>query len=118
MRKKAEEITTHQTEGSENRQTLDVCEAQLHQTQCDDDAVENVPAHLEVVVGIHCNQLENHLRREDPSENLLGGDAHKPDTIDCGPCKDIPFDVNTYSPGSPRRACSQTLVSWGNAPWP
>lgn len=24
----------------------------------------------------------------------------------------------TYSPDSPRRACCQTLGSWGNAPWP
>lgn len=111
-------VNAHQTEGPENGQTLDISEAQLHQTECDDDAVENVPAHLEVVVGVHGNQLEDHLCREYPSEDLLGVDAYKPDAIDWDTCKDIPFEVDTYSPGSPRRAYSQTLVSWGNAPWP
>lgn len=65
-------IATHQTEGPENRQPLDICKPQLHKTQSDNDAVKNVPANLEIVVGIHGDKFEEHFRREDPSENLLG----------------------------------------------
>lgn len=61
---------SHQTEGPEDGQPLDVCKPQLHQTERDDDAVENVPANLEIVVWIHGDQFEEHFRREDSCENL------------------------------------------------
>ena len=61
---------SHQAEGAQDGQPLDVGQAQLHQAHGHDDAVEDVPAHLEVVVGVHGDQLEEHLGREDPSEHL------------------------------------------------
>jgi len=64
----------HQTEGAQDGQPLDVGQAQLHQAHGHDDAVEDVPAHLEVVVGVHGDQLEEHLRCKDPCEHLDNGD--------------------------------------------
>lgn len=63
-------MVPHQTEGSEDRQPLDIRQPQLHQTESDNDAVENVPADLKVVVGVHGDELEEHFRCEDPGENL------------------------------------------------
>lgn len=60
----------YQTEGPEDRQPLHIRQPQFHQTEGDDDAVENVPAYLKVVVGIHGDKFEEHLCREYPCENL------------------------------------------------
>ena len=61
---------SHQTERPKDGEPLDICQPQLYETESDNDAVENVPAHLKVIVGIHCDEFEEHFRREDPSENL------------------------------------------------
>ena len=63
-------IGSYQTEGAEHRQALDVGQTQLHEAEGHDDAVKDVPAHLEVVVGVHGNELEDHLSREDTGEHL------------------------------------------------
>ncbi len=64
------EIQTYQTEGPENGQSLNIGQSQLHQTECDNDTVKNVPAHLEVIVGVHSNELEHHFSCEDSSKYL------------------------------------------------
>lgn len=61
---------SHQSKGSQDRQALDVREAELHETEANNDAVKDVPSLLEVVVGIQCDQLQHHLGSEDPSEHL------------------------------------------------
>lgn len=61
---------SHQTEWPEDWQTLNICQPQLHQTECDNDAVEYVPANLKVVVGIHSNKLEDHFCCENTCKNL------------------------------------------------
>lgn len=60
----------YQSEGSQDRQALNIRESKLHQTEANNDAVEDVPALLEVVVGIQCDQLQHHLSSEDPCEHL------------------------------------------------
>lgn len=61
---------TYQAEGAEHREPLHIGQAQLHQAQGDDDAVKDVPALLEILVGIQSNELQDHLRREDPRKDL------------------------------------------------
>lgn len=63
---------THQTEGPQHRQPLHVGQAQLHQAEGDDDTVKDVPALLEVFVGVHGDELQHHLRCEDAREDLWG----------------------------------------------
>lgn len=60
----------YQSEGSQDRQPLYIGETQLHQTEANNDAVKDIPALLEVIVGIHGDQLQHHLSCEDPSEDL------------------------------------------------
>lgn len=60
----------YQTEGAEHRQVAHAGQAQLHETENDDDAVEDIPALLEVVVGVKGDDLEGHLRCEDSREDL------------------------------------------------
>ena len=60
----------YQTEGAEHRQPLHIGQAQLHQAEGDNDTVEDVPALLEVVVGVQGNDLEGHLCCEDSCEDL------------------------------------------------
>lgn len=42
----------YQAEGAKHRQVAHAGQAQLHEAEDDDDAVEDVPALLEVVVGV------------------------------------------------------------------
>ncbi len=52
------EIQTYQTEGPENGQSLNIGQSpNSTRTECDNDTVKNVPAHLEVIVGVHSNEL-------------------------------------------------------------
>lgn len=64
---------TNQTEGAEHRQPLHIGQAQLHQAERDDDTVKDVPALLEVLIGVHGDELQHHLRCEDAREDLWGG---------------------------------------------
>lgn len=57
---------TYQPEGAQNAETLHVRQTQLHEAEADDDAVEDVPAGLEVVVRIQSDDLQHHLCSEDP----------------------------------------------------
>ena len=63
-------IQTHQSEGPEHRQSIYIGQAELHQTEADDDAVKDVPALLEVVVRVQGDYLEAHLGGEDAREHL------------------------------------------------
>lgn len=60
----------YQSERSQDRQPLHIGETQLHQTEANNDAVKDVPALLEVVVGIQSNQLQHHLSCKDSCEHL------------------------------------------------
>lgn len=60
----------YQSERSQDGQPLYIWETQLHQTEANNDAVEDIPALLEVVVGIQSNQLQHHLSCKDPCEHL------------------------------------------------
>lgn len=64
------EFRRYQSERAKDRQSLYVGETQLHQTEANNDAIKNVPALLEVVVGIQRDQFQHHLSCEDPSEYL------------------------------------------------
>lgn len=61
---------THQSEGSQQRQSLNISKHQLHQTQAHDEAIEYVPALLEVVIRVHRYELRDHLGCENGSEHL------------------------------------------------
>ena len=63
----------YQAEGAKHRQVAHAGQAQLHEAEDDDDAIEDVPALLEVVVGVQGNDLEGHLCCEDPCEDLGRG---------------------------------------------
>lgn len=63
----------YQTEGAKHRQAALLGYAQLQQAHGDDDAVEDVPLLLEVVVGVKGNDLEGHLHREKHREDLRRG---------------------------------------------
>lgn len=63
-------ILCYQSEGAQHAEPLDVGQAELHEAEADDDAVEDVPARLEVVVRIQSDDLQQHLRGEDPREHL------------------------------------------------
>lgn len=60
----------YQTEGTQHRQVAHARQAQLHEAEDDDDAVEDIPALLEVVVWVKGDDLEGHLCREDSREDL------------------------------------------------
>ena len=70
----------YQSEGAQDGQPLHVGEAQLHQAETHDDAVKDVPALLEVEVGVHGHQLGKHFHCKDPGEHLVVG----PDQADKG----------------------------------
>lgn len=63
-------ILCYQSEGAQHAEPLDVGQAELHEAEADDDAVEDVPARLEVVVRIQSDDLQQHLRGEDSREHL------------------------------------------------
>lgn len=60
----------YQSEGSQHRKTFHIGQAQLHQTQAHNEAIEYIPALLEVVVWVHCNQFGKHFGSEDTSKHL------------------------------------------------
>lgn len=62
---------SYQSERPEHREAFYVGQAKLHETETDDDAVEDVPAFLEVVVGIQGDDLEAHLCCEYAREHLM-----------------------------------------------
>lgn len=60
----------YQPEGAQHAQPLHIGQAELHEAEADNDAVEDVPARLEVVVRIQSDDLQHHLCCEDPGEHL------------------------------------------------
>lgn len=66
----AEGPVRYQAEGTQHRQVAHAGQAQLHEAKDDNDAVEDIPALLEVVVGVESDDLEGHLCCEDPCEDL------------------------------------------------
>lgn len=68
----------YQTEGTQHRQPLHVGQAQLHQAECDNEAVEDVPALLEILIGVQGDQLQHHLCSENAREDLGGGGDTEP----------------------------------------
>lgn len=60
----------YQTEGAQHRQVSHAGQAQLHETEDNNDAVKDIPALLEVVVWVKGNDLEGHLSCEDSREDL------------------------------------------------
>lgn len=60
----------YQSERTQHWQPLHVCKTQLHQTEGDNKSVKNVPAFLEIIVGIHGYELQKHFCRENASEHL------------------------------------------------
>lgn len=63
-------VGNYQSEGTQNREPPHFGEAELHQTEADDDAVKDVPALLEVQVRILHNDLHPHLSCENAREDL------------------------------------------------
>lgn len=63
-------VGTYQPEGAQDAEPLHIRQSELHEAEAHDDAVEDVPARLEVVVRVQGDDLQNHLRCEDPRENL------------------------------------------------
>lgn len=63
-------VDIYQSKGPEHWQAFYICQAQLHKTEADNNAIEDVPALLEVVVRIQSNNFEAHLCCEDASEHL------------------------------------------------
>lgn len=68
---------SYQSEGAQHTETLDIGQAELHEAEADDDAVEDVPARLEVVVRIQSDDLQHHLCCEDPREHLTHTRTHR-----------------------------------------
>lgn len=66
---------SYQSEGAQHTEPLDVRQAELHEAEADDDAVEDVPARLEVVVRVQSDDLQHHLCCEDPREHLRDRDT-------------------------------------------
>lgn len=66
---------SYQSEGAQHTEPLDVGQAELHEAEADNDAVEDVPARLEVVIRIQSDDLQHHLCCEDPREHLRGRDT-------------------------------------------
>ncbi len=67
---------SYQSEGAKHTEPLDIGQAELHEAEADDDAVEDVPARLEVVIRIQSDDLQHHLRCEDPREHLTHRHTH------------------------------------------
>lgn len=65
---------SYQPKGPQHRQALYISQAQLHQTQTNNDAVKDVPARLEIVVRVLGDDLEAHFSCEDARENLETGE--------------------------------------------
>lgn len=61
---------TYKSEGPEHRQPLYIRQAEFHEAHGHDDAVEYIPADLEVVVWVHGDEFENHLSCKDACEDL------------------------------------------------
>lgn len=68
----------YQTEGTQHGQPLHVGQAQLHQAECDNEAVEDVPALLEILIGVQGDQLQHHLCSENAREDLGGWVTQNP----------------------------------------
>lgn len=60
----------YQAEGPHHRHAALLGHSQLHQAHGDNDAVENVPPLLEVIVGVEGNDFEDHFRSEKHGEDL------------------------------------------------
>lgn len=65
-----DKVSCYQSERSQDRESLYIGEAQLHQTEANNDTIKNVPALLEIIIGVQGNQLQCHLSCKDPCKNL------------------------------------------------
>lgn len=60
----------YQAEGPQHRHAALLGCAQLHQAHGDDDAVENVPLLLEVIVGVEGDDFEDHFSGKKHGKDL------------------------------------------------
>lgn len=60
----------YQAEGPQHREASLLGRAQLYQAHGDDDAVEDIPPFLEVIVGVKGNDFEDHFSSEKHGEDL------------------------------------------------
>lgn len=113
--KKLSLCESYQPEGPQHRQAFYVGQAQLHQTQTNDNAVKDVPTLLKIVVRVQGDDLEAHFSCEDASENLVT----REDGYNVVPSHfAFRSSVTEYLPGFQLRGHCQTLQSLDNAPWP
>lgn len=64
---------SYQPEGPEHRQAFHVGQAQLHQTETNNNPIKDVPTLLEIVVRVQGDDFEAHFSCEDACENLATG---------------------------------------------
>lgn len=118
---------SYQSEGPEYRQPFNVSQAKLHQAEANNNAIKDVPALLEVIVGIQSDNLKAHLCCEDACKHLTMGNKSSFKSIWI--IKDdsqwqwfwfcqVYVKHNEYLPSFPQKGHYQILLSWGNAPWP
>ena len=62
---------TNQAEASENAETVDVFQTEIHKRSKYDNEVKDVPGGIEIVLS-HGDELSDTLKREDQSERLSG----------------------------------------------
>lgn len=103
------EKKSYQTEGPEHRQAFYIGQAQLHQTQANNNAVKDVPTLLEIVIRVQSNDLEAHLSREDARENLVTGEDSYILHISCFQLLCVQNSITQYLPGFQLRGRCQTL---------
>lgn len=61
---------SYQTKWPKDRHSRHIFQTKLYNAQGYDDTIKYIPAFLEVFIRIHGNNLEEHLSRKDPCENL------------------------------------------------
>lgn len=60
----------YQSEGSKNWEPFHICKTKLNQAKGYNKTIKDIPAFLEIIVRIHCDDLEKHFCCEDSSEDL------------------------------------------------
>lgn len=60
----------YQSEWTENWQSFHIGEAKLYQAERHNKAIKDIPAFLEIIVRIHCNNFQKHFCCKDPGEDL------------------------------------------------
>lgn len=92
---KVSPYVSYQPKGPQHRQAFYVGQAQLHQTQTNNNAIKDVPTLLEIVVRVQGNDLEAHFCCEDARENLVTGEDDYMLNISC--FKSFAFRVASLS---------------------